>query len=306
MSDMPLTPALKIRKLSLFGSDVRQGRLPAVASLAASLLNAGFELEICSDFDSHLRRCGINLHNECSPVESPSSDADMVVSLGGDGTFLRAAQWVASRNIPIVGVNLGHLGFLTGFGLHDTDALISALLTGNLRIEAREMIRVDAPGLPEDFSPFCLNEVAILKEDTASMICIHTEIDGYFLTDYLADGLLISTPTGTTGYNLAVGGPIAQPTLRIRTLSPIAPHTLSMRPLIVGSESEIKARVESRADYFRLSLDGRSCRLSCGTQLHIRRAEFDTLVARHASDNFASTLRNKLSWGGDSRYSEGL
>lgn len=297
---------MKIRKLSIFGSDVQQGRFPAVASLAASLLQAGFELEICRDFDSRLRECGINLHDECRAAAVPSPDTDMVVSLGGDGTFLRAAQWVASRHIPIVGVNLGHLGFLTSFGLHDTDALISALRTGYLRVEAREMIRVDCEELPDDFSPYCLNEVAILKEDTASMICIHTEIDGYFLTDYLADGLLISTPTGTTGYNLAVGGPIAQPTLRIRTLSPIAPHTLSMRPLIVDSESEIRARVESRADYFRLSLDGRSCRLKCGTQLHIRRAEFDTLIARHADDNFASTLRNKLSWGGDSRYAEGL
>lgn len=264
-----------------------------------------------ASFATALQAIGVELPPLSRVVTAPPVDSLLAINLGGDGTFLRCAQWVADSRIPVLGVNSGHLGYLSAFTLAEAEAVgrvISELAAGSacsLQREERELLCVEANGIPDGFWPYALNEVAIIKEDTGSMINARTDINGFYLTDYLGDGLVVSTPTGSTGYNLALGGPILQPTLHSWILSPIAPHTLTMRPLVVGSDSCMEIITESRSAHYRVSLDGRSFLLPSGSSLRMRRAPFPIITLRRSADNFASTLRNKLFWGHDNRYPDG-
>lgn len=235
---------------------------------------------------------------EAIPVEPGSRvEADLAVSLGGDGTFLRTAQWVADSETPILGVNAGHLGFLADmtpaeFLAMDTDCL------ARLHLEPRMVLKVTcSEPLPEGCWPYALNDVAVLKTDTASMISVKTTVNGVDLTTYQADGLVVATPTGSTGYNLSVGGPILEPTVNLLLLSPVAPHQLAMRPLGVSGTSRIDLSVGSRAGAFMLSLDGRSHPMPEGTCISIQAAPFSIIVAQRPDHHFGATLRTKLLWG---------
>lgn len=219
--------------------------------------------------------------------------ADVAISIGGDGTFLRTVQWVGTRRIPILGINTGHLGYLADLTL---DEALEQPAVSDFKIEDRSLLAVTANTLPSDFWPYALNEAAILKQDTASMISITTAINGAPLASCLADGLIISTPTGSTGYNLSIGGPIVEPTSPVMVISPVAPHALTLRPLVVGDNSTIEASVSSRSESFLLSLDGRSVVLPTGSSLKIERAPFVAAVVQRAKHHFAATLRQKLLW----------
>lgn len=220
--------------------------------------------------------------------------ADVAISIGGDGTFLRTVQWVGHRRIPILGINTGHLGYLADLTL---DEALDSPGTDAFKVEERTLLRVGSDALPSDLWPYALNEVAILKQDTSSMITVCTAVGGAPMADYLADGLIIATPTGSTGYNLSVGGPIVEPSAPVNVISPVAPHSLTLRPLVVSADSEINAVVRSRSESFLLSLDGRSVVLPASTPLSITRAPFSILVVQRARHHFAATLREKLLWG---------
>lgn len=232
-------------------------------------------------------------------------DADLALSIGGDGTFLRTARWIADRGIPILGINSGHLGFLADVTLEKSESIIGDIARMNLTVESRELLRVELDDhcgnadLPP--FPYALNEVAVLRDDTASMISVSANLDGVPLAVYQADGLIVSTPTGSTGYNLSVGGPILDPSSKCWVMSPIAAHTLTMRPLVVNSDSRLTLSVDSRVPVYRLSLDGRSVTLPLDTRLTISRAPFTTLIAHRRGHNFFDTLRTKLLWGIDGR-----
>lgn len=222
-------------------------------------------------------------------------EADVAVSIGGDGTFLRTAMWVSDKEIPIVGVNTGHLGYLSSLGVDELSSLPGLLAAGDaFYVESRGLLEVVSPELAT--WPYALNEVAITKGDKSSMLVARTLIDGVPLADYRADGLLVATPTGSTAYNLSVGGPIVQPTAPVTVISPIAAHSLSMRPLVVSDRSVLTVTVSSRGSHFRVSLDGRSVPLDVGTELCVRRAPFDVKVLQRRGHNFARTLRDKLAW----------
>ncbi|MDE6462484.1 MAG: NAD(+)/NADH kinase [Muribaculaceae bacterium] len=221
-------------------------------------------------------------------------NADMAVSIGGDGTFLRTVQWVGRRRIPILGINTGHLGYLADLSL---DEALAEPTASDFKVEDRTLLQVSSDMLPPDFWPYALNEVAILKQDTASMITVETRIGGAPLASYLADGLIISTPTGSTGYNLSVGGPIVDPSAPVTVIAPVAPHSLTLRPLVVGADACIDAVTSSRSDFFLLSLDGRSVCLPNGAAIKVTRAPFTVPVIQRAKHHFASTLREKLLWG---------
>ena len=196
-----------------------------------------------------------------------------------------------------MGINTGHLGFLASCSLDEPDYIADGLIEGYFKPERRELLQISGNDIPDGTWPYALNEVAILKDDTSSMINVSAELDGYHITDYLADGLLISTPTGSTGYNLSVGGAILQPTLDAWIVSPIAPHSLTMRPLVVAGDSEIRLTTNSRAEHYRVSLDGRSFTMKCGSGILVRRAGFHISLLRKPDEDFAKTLRNKLHWG---------
>ncbi len=222
--------------------------------------------------------------------------ADLVVSLGGDGTLLRTAAWVGDKEIPIVGVNTGHLGYLTALTVESLPMLTGLLVADALRVERRSLIMVSGAPLPAHACPCALNEIAISKVDTASMIEAQVAIDGAPLADYCADGLIVCTSTGSTAYNLSVGGPIVQPTVDVFVISPVAAHSLSMRPMVVNADSAIAITAGGRASHVRISLDGRSYLLDTGTTVRLCRAPYSTLILQQATHSFADALREKLHW----------
>lgn len=232
---------------------------------------------------------------DANPVQlGEKIEADLAISLGGDGTFLRTAQWVADSGVPILGINAGHLGYLADM----TPDEFIAQGVDSLKVEPRMVLQLEcSEPLPKGFWPYALNEVALLKTDTASMIQVHACVEGNELTTYRADGLLVSTPTGSTAYNMSVGGPIIAPGTPALVISPVAPHALTMRPLVLSSESVITLEPTSRAKVCLLSLDSRTAPVPSGCKITIRRADFSVKVAQRADHHFAATLRTKLLWG---------
>ncbi|MEZ3551363.1 MAG: NAD(+)/NADH kinase [Muribaculaceae bacterium] len=289
-------------KIAIYGSRRQDSYLTELAGLFPLLKEAGFSVTVHSKLGTYLREHGVDLCGACMSTRFPDG-AGLAISIGGDGTFLRTARWVGRDETPILGVNTGHLGFLSSCGIDELPGMLEAVCRGDVAVEKRMVLRVESDSLPFDIWPYALNEMAFLKEEGASMISVRTNVDGYFLAEYRADGLIVSTPTGSTAYNLAAGGPILKPTLDCVVLSPVAPHTLTVRPLVVGGDSELELTVESRTGAFRLSLDGRSYSLPAGEKVRIGRAEFSTMLIRSRQSNFATILRDKLLWNA-SKYDE--
>ena len=227
--------------------------------------------------------------------------ASFAISLGGDGTFLNTAARVGEKEIPIIGINTGRLGFLAEVLPKDFEKLIESLRRGDYFIEHRSLLRVCDNANQLNIYPYALNEVAILKHDNSSMISIRALVDGHYLTTYQADGLLISTPTGSTGYSLSVGGPIISPTSPCIALTPVAPHSLNVRPIILNDDITIRLQVKSRNHNFLASIDGRSQNLDDHVELMIRRAPYRIHLVKRSNSHFFDTLRNKLLWGADKR-----
>ena len=244
-----------------------------------------------------------NRHN-IDVSTTDTDDADFAVCLGGDGTFLDVAGKIGNSNIPILGINTGHLGFLAAFAPEEIEEVFEALCTENqnmCKIQARSVLEISCDDEKISDCPFALNEVAVLKHDISSMISIETYIGGEYLTTYQADGLIIGTPTGSTAYSLSVGGPVIVPELHTIALTPVAPHSLNMRPVVLSGESEIDLTVHSRSGSFLISLDGRSGSFRDNIRLHIKNAPYTVKVITRADQSFYSTLRQKMFWGSDSR-----
>ena len=289
-----------MKRVVIFGNTYQQGEIAPVLELIRHLNERGIEVEVERDFHQYISDgCG-------QEVQTPAFDAsdvpaaDMALSLGGDGTFLTTVMWVSRQGMPILGINLGHLGYLTAGNLDDHSGLIDDVLAGKYRIEERTMLQVDcdAVDIPH---PWALNDVAILRHETSSMLDMETRLCGLGLTTYRGDGLIVSTPTGSTAYNMSVGGPILEPTTSCLVLAPISPHSLTMRPLVVRDDSEIMIRTHSRATHYEVSIDGEVTLCPTGSTLTIARAPYCARVVQRQGNNFAKTLRQKLLWGTDQR-----
>ena len=255
-------------------------------------LAGGDPIGVSSRCYEHLRRLLPESAFSVEPTEPIV--ADLAVSIGGDGTFLRTAQCAAPSLVPILGINAGHLGYLAGF----TPESFLSVGVDSLRVEERMMLRVTSSApLPADFVPFAVNEVALLRKDIASMISVSARLDGHDLTTYRGDGLIVSTPTGSTGYNLSAGGPIIEPTAPVMVISPVAPHALAMRPLVVGAQSRVSLMADSRADGCLLSLDSRLIDIPVNSSVEITRAPFPLKLVEPRGANFIQTLRTKLAFG---------
>ncbi len=229
------------------------------------------------------------------------NNADYVISMGGDGTFLRAASKVGNREIPIVGVNMGRLGFLADVLPSEIEGTLDNIFNKHYSIEEHTVIEVETDGAKIEGSPYALNDVAILKRDSASMISVRTYINNDFLVNYQADGLVIATPTGSTAYNLSNGGPIIVPHSSSLCLTPVAPHSLNIRPIVINDTSVITMDVESRSHSFLVAIDGRSEKMLEGTKITIRKAPFVIKIIKQNNRRYFSSLREKLMWGADSR-----
>ena len=228
-------------------------------------------------------------------------EADFVISMGGDGTFLRAASKVGDKQVPILGINTGRLGFLADVNAQEIEHTIDALYAGDYAVDTRSVIRVETEGKPIQGYHCALNDVAILKRDNASMITIHMTVNGDYVTTYQADGLIVSTPTGSTAYSLSNGGPIIVPGTHVFALTAVAPHSLNVRPIVLSEDSEIRLTVESRTHNYLVALDGRSENLPDTTRLTLSKAPYRVKVIKRAGTKYFHTLREKMMWGADQR-----
>jgi len=231
------------------------------------------------------------------------SSFDLFVSFGGDGTVLRAVTYIKNLGIPIVGINTGRLGFLATFGKDQTRKVVTEFMNGSFSIEERSLVQIELEEDPSGFGHlnFALNEITVSRKDTTSMITVATYLDGEYLTSYWADGLIVATPTGSTGYSLSCGGPVITPTTKSLVLTPIAPHNLNARPLVIPDDTEIRLVASGREENHLVSLDSRIGTVPNGQELVIRKADFSLPMLEYQSGSFFNTLRSKLLWGQDQR-----
>ncbi len=292
-------------KVALFGKQFSEEFLDSFKLILDEFNSDRVELCIYRPFyDFVVNNLGFtpNVTEFFSKHSDLDKEADYFFSIGGDGTFLDAVTLVQDSGIPIVGVNSGRLGFMADIAQDEIPAAITNILKGNFSIEERTLLKVQTGdnGLFKDFN-YALNEFTVHKKDSASMITIHTYIDGEYLNSYWADGLIIATPTGSTAYSLSVGGPILIPNTQNVVISPISPHNLTVRPIVVPNQQEITLKVEGRSDSYLASLDSRSVSFGALNELKISKADFKIKVLKLNTHSFYNTLRNKLMWGVDKR-----
>lgn len=226
---------------------------------------------------------------------------DYMFSIGGDGTMLESVSYVKKLRIPILGINTGRLGFLTSVSSQETDEAIKNILAKDYDLDTRSLLEVELKNNPFGTLNFALNEVTIQKKDSSSMITIHTYLDGKFLNSYWADGLIVSTPTGSTAYSLSCNGPIVLPNSGNIIITPIAPHNLNVRPLVIPDNIEVRLLIESRAENCLVALDYKSETIPVSTDIIIKKSKEQIRLIRLKNHDFLSTLRNKLMWGLDKR-----
>lgn len=284
-------------KIAIFGSNYQKEE--QIKKIIDVLRKNGADVFLEDSFHQYLCSAHSLFCNTGGIIKDLDFQTDLVVSIGGDGTFLRSAAKIGDKEIPILGINTGRLGFLADTSYNDFEEALQEIFENRYKIEDRTLLEVDMD--VEDGSSIALNEIAILKQDTSSMITVTVSIDGEFLTAYEADGLLVSTPTGSTAYAMSVGGPILSPTLSSLILTPVASHSLTSRPLVVDDSCELAIEVESRSCSYLLSLDGRSTTLSTDVKFKIKKAPYSLKVIRREGQTFYKTLRNKLMWGSDPR-----
>ena len=288
-------------KIALFGNVYQTKKNIYVAEVINKLKTIDADLYIEKDFAEFIQRA-LNIDiSAFQRIEDGVFQADYAISMGGDGTFLSTAARIGNKGIPILGINTGRLGFLADVSPDMLDAAIDALSKGECSTEQRSLIVVEKDGEPLTIYPYALNEVAVLKHDNSSLIEVDTYVNGDLLTNYMADGLIVCTPTGSTGYSLSVGGPIIEPRSNTFCISAVAPHSLSMRPVILCDNAKITLEVHSRSHNFMISIDGRSDSLPEGTRLTLRRAPYTIGVVKVKHKLFTDTLRDKMMWGVDQR-----
>ena len=288
-------------RFALFGNIYQGKKSASIQQVLSCINNSEAELYVDMEYYYFLKD---NQRLDIKATKLFADDdfeADFVISMGGDGTFLKAASRVGAKSIPILGVNMGRLGFLADISADQFAPTIDALYHDDYYLESRALIQVETDGAPLGTYHCALNDVAILKRDTASMISIRTSVNGQYLHTYQADGLVISTPTGSTAYSLSNGGPIIVPGTKVFSMTAVAPHSLNVRPIVLADSSFIELEVESRSHNFLVAIDGRSEKCAEGTKLTLRRAPYDIKVVKRSDHRYFDSLREKMMWGADTR-----
>lgn len=288
-------------KFAIFGNEYQARKSTSIEKILDYLVQKGAEIYVENAYYEFLTRSQHIDVKAAGVFEDYNFDVDYVISMGGDGTFLKAASRVGAKGTPIIGVNMGRLGFLADVLPGEVEAALDSLYAGECQIEEHVVIQVEAEGGVLAGNPFALNDIAVLKRDDASMISIRTQVDGEFLVNYQADGLIVTTSTGSTAYNLSNGGPIIIPQSSSLCLTPVAPHSLNIRPVVINDTAEITLDVESRSHNYLVAIDGRSERMTEGTRLIIRKAAHTIKIVKQRNQRYFSTLREKLMWGADQR-----
>lgn len=291
-------------KVAIYGQTYQDNTIEYVIALLDELEKEAADVSIEKDFYEVYRKVS---NSKTFPtftlLEGLDTSFNMFVSFGGDGTILRATTFVRDLGIPIIGVNTGRLGFLSTFKKEDVKKVVKEFKQGAFTIVERSLVQLNTQALNAVFGNlnFALNEITVSRKDTTSMITVETYLNNEYLTSYWADGLIISTPTGSTGYSLSCGGPVIVPTAKSLVLTPIAPHNLNARPLVISDETVIRLKVSGREENHLVSLDSRIASLENGEEITISKAPFTIKMIEYTSESFLKTLRNKLLWGEDRR-----
>ena len=292
-------------KVAVFGRFYYTTTSVSVERLFNYLLKKNIDAYIETEFFNILQKESSIIYDFSSfkTFDTLDTSFDFLVSIGGDGTILRSITYVKDIDIPIIGINTGRLGFLATIQVDAIESAIQNIIDGNYKISERSLLSVETTPENNDIKSlnFALNEVAVSRKNTTSMITVETHLDGEYLTSYWCDGLILSTPTGSTGYSLSCGGPVITPRTNSFVLTPIAPHNLSARPLIIPDSTEVHLRVNGREENHLISLDSRIATLDNGTLIKIKKADFKIKMIDLLDESFLITLRKKLLWGEDKR-----
>ncbi len=290
-------------QVAVYGRLIQPEDIPLVQNLFNLLIDCRFEVSVHARYHEQIKNkisLGTKVKN-FKTHEDIKDDFDYLISLGGDGTILDTLPLVRNSNIPILGINTGRLGFLSSTGKEDIEDAVDALKNKTYKIDKRTLLHLDSNKPLFGGVNYALNEFSIHKKDTSAMINIHTYINGELLNSYWADGLIIATPTGSTGYSLSCGGPIIFPTSENFVITPVAPHNLNVRPIIVSNDSVLSFAVEGRNENFLCTLDSRYETIDAAFQLAVRKEGFTVSLLRIKDDNYLNTIRTKLGWGADLR-----
>jgi NAD+ kinase len=289
-------------RVAIHGLSLKSEFLPILGSLFEKLQSLGVSICLTPILDQQLRQLS-PLTPAYQILQRPEDfdGLDFFLSIGGDGTLLDSVCVVGKKEIPILGLNTGRLGFLANVATDKIGEAIEELARGNYQIESRILLSLTSSKKLFHGVNFALNEFTIHKKDTSSMITVHTFIDGKYLNSYWADGLIVATPTGSTGYSLSCGGPLITPGAKNFVITPVSPHNLNVRPIIVSDEAEISFEIEGRTDKFMISLDSRSTSIASDVKLSVKKEAFSAKLVKLPSYHFFDTLRQKLNWGLDLR-----
>lgn len=288
-------------KFAIFGNKHQIKKSRSIERLFTAITQHGDTFAIDRPFHEFLQNEGIAVPQPQELILGDSFTADIAISFGGDGTLLRTAGRIGRKNIPILGINAGRLGFLTTTSNEDIDYVIGKIHKGEYDVEQNTVIEAVTSGGRLKNYPFALNEIAVMKHDSSSMMTLEVTLNGEDRIIYQADGLIVAAPSGSTGYSLSVGGPIIAPDANVLVLTPIAPHSLSARPLVINDNTAIEIKVNSRSHNFLIALDGRNESCDESTTIKVRKADYKQLIIRRQEHTFIQNLQEKLMWGMDIR-----
>ena len=287
-------------RIALFGKAIAAENLNYLRQLIQHLLDHGVEVSVYGPFSAYIPDSFSLPH--FSTTDELRGRTDLMLSIGGDGTILDAVPLLRDSGIPVLGINMGRLGFISSVARDEIGTAVDQLLLGRYATESRTLLELVAPqGVFNDTVNYALNEINIIRNPEHSLLAIKVFVNDLFLNTYWGDGILMATPTGSTAYSLSAGGPILTPDSRSFVITPIAAHNLTVRPIVIPDDSVVRIHVEGRDKKFVFSMDSRVCALDTSVELVVRKADFSIRTVRMEGTDFFSTIRNKLMWGKDNR-----
>ena len=289
-------------QIAIYGRKVSKQNLKSFYNVFELIQSFGWKLMIEEELANSIdQKKKIDfVYNTFSSDKDLKSGVDLVISMGGDGTFLKCVSYIKNSDVPVMGINMGRLGFLANVSMDQISEALHAIKVKRYLFQKRSLLKVEVDGATgEEY--FAMNELTIHKKDTTSMVAVNVTLDDNFLNTYWSDGLIVSTPTGSTAYNLSCGGPIITPGCQVHIITPIAAHNLNVRPVVVPDHMLIKLSVEGRNRSYLMSIDGKSISIKQGQEIKIMKADFMINVIKFENNNFLDTIRNKMLWGSDKR-----
>ena len=290
-------------RIAIYGRTVTKQKLSAFHEVFETILSFGWTILLEEDFSKSLaQKTSVSFDFETFSTHSELGvGVDLLISIGGDGTFLKSVSYIRNSGIPVLGINTGRLGFLANVSREHVQEALGLVKDNKYVFQKRSLLTVAIDDGEDEQYFYAINELAIHKKDTSSMINVKVSLDGNFLNTYWSDGLIISTPTGSTAYNLSCGGPIVTPGCQVHIITPIAPHNLNVRPMVIPDHMPITLNVEGRGRSYLMSIDGKSHSIKQGQEIVIQKADFMINVVKFENNNFLDTIRNKMHWGIDKR-----